>query len=71
MDTGGIKMDKLNESNFSVWKHEMESGLMLRESEITVTTRNPFHSRTAGYDECTQQDKVARPVVRLILSSII
>lgn len=57
-DTGHIT-NKLNESNFYVWKQKMELVLMLRGVENTITTINYFHSGMEDYDKWNEEDKAA------------
>lgn len=62
MNTGGHKIDKLNESDFHSWMQKMQLVVMLCEIVNANTTRKPFQSVTAD-DECTLKNKTARAVL--------
>lgn len=50
-DTGVVKVNKLDESDFHTQKVNMEPVLMLCGFVNTITTGNPFHFGTADYDQ--------------------
>lgn len=68
MDTGGIRIEKLNQSSFRIWKQKSEIVLMLSGVQSTIVTWNNFHYWLADKNEWTKKDKFALDVVGVSLS---
>lgn len=63
-----VKVEKLTEHNFYVWKQKVELILAYREVDHVVSERNPHDEGSGEYKEWVQSDKVARAVIGLSLS---
>lgn len=69
-DKSGIKIDKLNRSNYHIWKQKIELILAHREVDDVVDELNPFSPTKdpVEYKKWEQRDKQARVLIGLSLS---
>lgn len=65
---GSIKIDKLTDSNFHIWKQKIDLILTYREVDEVASQDNPHKSGTPEFKKWTQLDKQARALIGLSLS---
>lgn len=73
MDSGkdlapSVKIEKLDESNFHIWKQKIDLILAYREVDHVVSETNPHVDGSPEHSKWKQSDKVARAVIGLSLS---
>ena len=63
-----VKIEKLTDENFHVWRQKIDLLLTYREGDHVISTRNPYEMGTSDYKTWVQHDKIARAIIGLSIS---
>lgn len=66
--SGALRIEKLSDDNYHIWKQEIELVLAYREVDVAVIEENQFQRGCPEYTKWKQCDKMARAIIGLSLS---
>lgn len=68
LTSSGIKVEKLNENNFHIWKQKINLVLMYRDVDHVVKTQDVPEQGSEEFHKWNQCDRTARAIIGLSLS---